>query len=48
MEVIPPHPLEDVKPIKADNTGRVRYLTPAEEQRLRKALTRAMRHGGTT
>lgn len=38
-KVIPPHPLEDVKPIKADNTGRVRYLTPAEEQRLRKALT---------
>jgi integrase len=33
------NPLADVKPIKADKTGRVRYLTPAEEERLRKALT---------
>ena len=37
-KALPAHPLEDVKPIKADHTGRVRYLTPAEEQRLRKAL----------
>jgi integrase len=33
------HPIgKDVKRLKADNTGRIRYLTPAEEARLRKAL----------
>jgi integrase len=33
------HPLADVKPITADKTGRVRYLTPEEETRLRAVLT---------
>jgi integrase len=32
------HPLRDVKPLKTDRTGRIRYLTPDEEKRLRKAL----------
>lgn len=32
------HPLRTLKPLKTDNTGKVRYLTPAEEQRLRQAL----------
>ncbi len=31
-------PLADVKPLKADTTGRIRYLTTAEEKRLRQAL----------
>lgn len=37
-QLLPAHPLADVKPLKADQTGRVRYLTPTEEKRLRKAL----------
>lgn len=32
------HPLADVKPIKTDKTGRIRYLSPDEEKRLRAAL----------
>jgi integrase len=33
------HPIgKDVKRLKADRTGRIRYLSPAEEGRLRKAL----------
>jgi len=36
--LIPLHPLANVKPLKLDSTGKVRYLTEAEEQRLRKAL----------
>lgn len=32
------HPLAGLKPLKADKTGRVRFLTPAEESDLRKAL----------
>jgi integrase len=32
------HPLAGMKPLKADKTGRVRFLTPAEEAALRKAL----------
>jgi integrase len=36
--LLPTHPLADVKPIKADKTGRVRYLTLDEETRLRDAL----------
>jgi integrase len=37
-KLLPIHPLADVKPIKTDKTGRVRYLTPDEDQRLRAAL----------
>ncbi|HXG86932.1 MAG TPA: site-specific integrase [Vicinamibacterales bacterium] len=33
------HPLDGVKPMKTDRSGTVRYLTPAEETRLRHALT---------
>jgi len=36
-KLLPTHPL-DVKPIKTDKTGRVRYLTPDEDTRLRAAL----------
>jgi integrase len=32
------HPLTAVKALKADKAGRIRYLAPAEEQRLRRAL----------
>jgi integrase len=32
-------PLENLKPLKTDPIGRVRFLTQEEEQRLRKALT---------
>jgi integrase len=32
------HPFEGIKPLKTDNTGRVRYLSAAEEADLRKAL----------
>ena len=37
--ILKTHPLEGLKNIKADKAGRVRYLTPAEEKRLRAALT---------
>jgi integrase len=33
------HPLAGLKPLKFDKTGRVRFLSPAEETSLRKALT---------
>jgi len=33
------NPLAEVKPLQADKTGRIRYLTPDEEKRLRAALT---------
>jgi integrase len=33
------HPLAGLKPLKADKTGRVRFLTPAEDKALRRALT---------
>lgn len=36
--LLPTHPLQGVKAIKTDKTGRVRYLSPAEEKRLRAAL----------
>jgi integrase len=32
------HPLEDVKPVKTDKTGRLRFLSATEESRLRAAL----------
>jgi integrase len=32
------HPLKTLKPLKTDNSGKVRYLTPEEEIRLREAL----------
>lgn len=32
------HPFAGVKPLRVDKRGRVRYLTPAEEKRLRDAL----------
>lgn len=38
-EVIDVHPLAKVKPLKLDSKGKVRYLTEAEERRLRKALS---------
>jgi integrase len=38
-DVLPSHPLAKLKPIKLDTKGRVRYLTGAEEARLRTALT---------
>ncbi len=37
--VLEKHPLAGLKPLKADKTGRVRFLSPAEETALRKALT---------
>lgn len=37
--VLASHPLHDVKLLKADKTGRIRYLSADEEQRLRQALT---------
>lgn len=37
-KVVPAHPLKDVKRVKADRSGRVRYLVPDEEKRLRAAL----------
>jgi len=36
--LIDAHPFAGVKPLRVDNRGRVRYLTPAEEQSLRDAL----------
>jgi len=36
--VIDQHPLKGLKPMKADKTGRVRFLTTPEEAALRKAL----------
>jgi integrase len=38
-ELLTTHPLTKVKALKTDKTGRIRYLSPAEEQRLRAALT---------
>jgi integrase len=37
--VLERHPLAGLKPLKFDKTGRVRFLSPAEETSLRKALT---------
>jgi len=37
--VLERHPLAGLKPLKADKTGRVRFLTAAEETSLRKALS---------
>ena len=37
-KILDKHPLAGLKPLKFDKTGRVRFLTPAEEQALRKAL----------
>jgi integrase len=37
--VLERHPLAGLKPLKADKTGRVRFLSSAEEAALRKALT---------
>jgi len=37
-DILPSHPLTKLKPIKLDTKGRVRYLTDAEEVRLRTAL----------
>lgn len=37
--MLPAHPLKAVKRAKGDDNSRVRYLSPAEEKRLRKALT---------
>jgi integrase len=36
--VIPSHPLADLKPLKVDTLGAIRYLTEDEETRLRTAL----------
>jgi integrase len=36
--VLDEHPFADVKPLKTDKTGRVRYLSADEEKRLREAL----------
>lgn len=36
--IVPEHPFSVVKPLKTDKTGRVRFLSAAEEARLRKAL----------
>lgn len=45
-KLIPPHALQDVKPFLEDKIGRLRYLSDAEEKRLRKALaTRDERRG---
>ncbi len=38
-QVIDSHPLAKVKPLKLDSKGKVRYLSVAEERRLRKALS---------
>lgn len=38
-QLLSSHPLVGVKPLKTDHTGRVRYLLPEEERRLRAALT---------
>jgi len=37
-DLLPSHPLTKLKPIKLDTKGRVRYLSEAEEARLRTAL----------
>ena len=36
--VLAAHPFAGLKPLRTDKTGRVRYLTPEEENRLREAL----------
>jgi integrase len=36
--VIPSHPFAGLKPLRTDRRGRVRFLSPEEEQRLRDAL----------
>jgi integrase len=38
--ILDAHPLAKLKPLKADNNGKIRYLTIAEEKRLREALDR--------
>lgn len=38
-EIIDTHPLTKIKPLKLDSGRKVRYLSDAEENRLRKALT---------
>jgi len=38
-QLLDEHPLKETKPLKTDKGGIVRYLTPAEEKRLRDALT---------
>jgi integrase len=37
-KLLPAHPLNDVKAVTADKTGRIRYLSGAEEKQLRAAL----------
>ena len=37
-KILATHPFPGLKPLKFDKTGRVRFLTPAEEAALRKAL----------
>jgi hypothetical protein len=37
-KVLAVHPLKDVKALKTDKAGRIRYLSPDEEKRLRLAL----------
>lgn len=39
-KLIDAHPFANVKPLRVDKRGRVRYLTPDEEKRLRDALNR--------
>ena len=46
--LIDEHPMRDVRRAKVDAIGRLRYLTPAEETRLRAALERARRGAGAT
>lgn len=40
MGLLDSHPLAGLKPLKTDRRGRVRFLSPDEERRLRKALLR--------
>jgi hypothetical protein len=43
-EIIDTHPLTKIKPLKLDSGRKVRYLSDAEENRLRKTLTEQTRH----